>query len=156
MVQHIVECGVLAVFISRGFPEPVPVKADYWAPHFCFVFAPEPSTIVIVMGFLARINYDLTPNDRPQAFYNIVALIGIPWLVYKIVGKLLSEAPLPMVFAVLAAILVGGALYAYYAANGTASYSSFRALLLIILIPITGIFAWPWILILNIIALIRG
>lgn len=107
------------------------------------------------MGILSRINYDLTPDDRLQAFYNIVALIGIPWLVYKIVGKLLSEAP-PMVFAVLAAVIVAGFMYLFKAINGGASQSVLRDLLLVILIPITGIFAWPWILILDIKTLIRG
>lgn len=146
--------GFLPFSLLRVLPAPR-VWGYEWAPHFCFVFASEPSTIVMVMRFLSRINYDLTPEDRPQAFYNIVALIGIPWLVYKIVGKLLSEAP-PMVFAILAAIIVGGAMYAYKTGGGRASSSLFRELLLCILIPITGIFAWPWILILDIITLIRG
>lgn len=146
--------GFLPFSLLRVLPAPR-VWGYEWAPHFCFVLALEPSTIVMVMGILSRINYDLTPDDRLQAFYNIVALIGIPWLVYKIVGKLLSEAP-PMVFAVLAAVIVAGFMYLFKAINGGASQSVLRDLLLVILIPITGIFAWPWILILDIKTLIRG
>lgn len=106
------------------------------------------------MGFLSRINECLRPNDRPQAFYNIVALIGIPWLIYSLVYKMFSDKSPAMIFAVLAAIIVGGVMYAEKTDH--ASHSEFRALLLIYITPITGIFAWPWILILDIITLIRG